>query len=118
MRKRTFYALVAIVIASVPPAGAMPSNAGTMRQAAEQVSDTESVACYGFGWRGWGIYPGWYPACSRVAPVYAPGYLVAASGLSGWTVLGADQSGWSGRILEGMLIGGSGDLRDYFKVTR
>jgi hypothetical protein len=35
----------------------------------------ENVACYGFGWRGWGIYPGWFrPACAYVAP----GYVVTA----------------------------------------
>lgn len=78
MRKQTFYALAAISIGSFTPAAAMPSNPDAMRQAANQVSGTESVACYGFGWRGWGIYPGWYPACYRVAPVYAPGYVVAA----------------------------------------
>ena len=78
MRKQTFYALAAILIGSFTPAAAMPGNPDAIRPALGQFVQTETVACYGYGWRGWGIYPGWYPACYRVAPVYAPGYVVAA----------------------------------------
>jgi hypothetical protein len=47
--------------------------------AADSVRTIESVACYGFGWRGWGVYPGLHPACLRAAPAYvAPGYVAAA----------------------------------------
>jgi hypothetical protein len=43
----------------------------------------EDVACFGYGWRGWGVYPGWFrPACTGayVAPDYvapAPAYVPA-----------------------------------------
>jgi hypothetical protein len=78
MQKRTFYALAAILIGSLTPVAAMPGNPDAIRLALEQLAPVKTVACYGFGWRGWGIYPGWYPACYPVAPVYAPGYVVAA----------------------------------------
>ena len=46
---------------------------------ADSVRTVKSIACYGFGWRGWGVYPGLHPACLRVAPAYvAPGYVAAA----------------------------------------
>jgi hypothetical protein len=56
-----------------------------VRQVDERLKVAENVVCYGFGWRGWGIYAGWFrPACSGAwvapayvvpAPVYAPAYV-------------------------------------------
>ena len=84
---RTLALLAAILPAAVstsPLAGAPLQAAAAVRSAAGNLGMTEQVACYGFGWRGWGIYPGWYPACNRplyAAPVYAaPDYPVPAPG--------------------------------------
>ena len=73
--------------AAVLAAASMPSavdatplgSAAALRSTADSVRTIESIACYGFGWRGWGVYPGLHPACLRVAPAYvAPGYVAAA----------------------------------------
>jgi hypothetical protein len=65
----------AIGVAQPTIAGAGPS----IRVATGALRKIGYVACYGFGWRGWGVYPGWLrPACAG-GPVYvAPGYLAAA----------------------------------------
>jgi hypothetical protein len=48
-----------------------------VRPASNSLNAVENVACYGFGWRGWGVYPGWFrPACAGAW--VAPGYVVAA----------------------------------------
>jgi hypothetical protein len=75
-------------ISAILPAGLMLSSpadammfgsAQSIRSAADSVRTIESAACYGFGWRGWGLYPGLHPACLRVAPAYvAPGYVAGA----------------------------------------
>ena len=64
--------------------GAAPLPSATyFRSAADQLNMDEKVVCYGFGWRGWGVYPGWFrPACAGAygAPAYvvpAPDYLAA-----------------------------------------
>jgi hypothetical protein len=42
---------------------------------ADQGAKIEKVVCYGYGWRGWGVYPGWLrPACTGAYA--APGYVV------------------------------------------
>jgi len=62
------------------PGEAMPLS--VTRSAAAGIDQIEAVACYGFGWRGWGVYPGWFrPACNGAfaAPPYpapSPTYAV------------------------------------------
>ncbi len=91
MRK---FVLAFAATAALLPAGLMassPASAGPLPPAASVrlVGDSpevaEKVICYGFGWRGWGVYAGWFrPACTGAwaapayvvpAPVYAPAYV-------------------------------------------
>lgn len=76
--------LPASLIAS-SPLGATPIAplAAAARPAVDESPPVAKVICYGFGWRGWGIYPGWFrPACTGAyvvpgyvaAPVYPPAY--------------------------------------------
>jgi hypothetical protein len=75
--------LPAGLISSPLSAAPLPSiTAG--RSVDDNIEAVEKVVCYGFGWRGWGVYPGWFrPACTGAylapdyvvpAPVYAPVY--------------------------------------------
>lgn len=69
--------LPAGLMASSPlSAGPLPSQAA-IRSVGDNLDAAENVLCYGFGWRGWGVYPGWFrPACTGV--YVAPGYVVPA----------------------------------------
>jgi hypothetical protein len=85
MRNLLVRSIVATIActALMASACAMPlGSADTIRSAANEVSPIETVLCYGFGWRGWGWYPGWLrPACNGayVAPAYvAPAVVPAA----------------------------------------
>ena len=87
MRNRTvrLAAAAAILPASLmasSPLGAAPI-APPAAAAADHSPPAEKVICYGYGWRGWGVYPGWLrPACTGAyvvpgyvaAPVYPPAY--------------------------------------------
>src|SRR5260370_40731075 len=81
----------------MPEAAAMtPVGCAGLRPAIEAVNPVavnpvvSVVACWGYGWRGWGLYPGGllrgvYPAPPAVypAPVYAPAPANATPG-RGW----------------------------------
>ena len=81
MRKLAFTATVLLATAAAAgSAHAMgPNAARSLGAAAATLASAEPVACYGFGWRGWGVYPGWLrPACWGGA--YAPpAYVVGAA---------------------------------------
>jgi hypothetical protein len=78
-----------LIVPSSIIAGPLPLAAVGRTAAADNVK-AEKVACYGFGWRGWGVYPGWFrPACAGAyvtpgyvvpAPVYAPAVVAPAPG--------------------------------------
>jgi hypothetical protein len=83
-----FAGVAAGLMASSPlSAGPLPP-AAAVRQVDNNLNVVENVVCYGFGWRGWGIYAGWFlPACTGVwvapayvvpAPVYPPAYVPPA----------------------------------------
>jgi hypothetical protein len=84
--RSTAAAIACVALVASLQAHAMSlGSAATMRSAANEASSVETVLCYGFGWRGWGWYPGWFrPACNGAyaapavvpaAPVYAePAY--------------------------------------------
>lgn len=74
-----FTALLAAILAMSSAQAMGPNAARSLGAAAATLAPAESVACYGFGWRGWGVYPGWLrPACWGAA--YAPpGYVVGAA---------------------------------------
>jgi hypothetical protein len=83
----TIAAAALSLTALTAPGDAQPTIAGagpSIRVATGALEKIDYVACYGFGWRGWGVYPGWLrPACAGgavyVAPGYvAPGYVAAA----------------------------------------
>lgn len=66
-------ALVAAAIFSSPAAAVAPAPLAELRRAMDEHPAVEKVACWRFGWRGWGVYPGCYHAPVYVAPpVYAP----------------------------------------------
>jgi hypothetical protein len=72
----TLVAMVELLAAGLsrPAQAMMPVEARAAQSMANNLPLAETVACYGYGWRGWGVYPGWYPACNRVvygAPAYA-----------------------------------------------
>jgi hypothetical protein len=75
-----FLSVVTLLMAPAAfPAAAMavPGSAG-MRSAVETVNLVETVACWRYGWRGWGAYPGCVlrPGYAVVPPVYpAPVYV-------------------------------------------
>ena len=70
-----------LLTAFVARGDAQPTVAGAgpaIRVATGALKPIDYVACYGFGWRGWGVYPGWLrPACAGAVYV-APGYVAAA----------------------------------------
>jgi len=82
MHRLAFVLALATVLVSIglaAPASAAPlSSAAAVRAAAENLSPIAHVACWGFGWRGWGIYPDWRPVCSGYAPAYPPVYAAPA----------------------------------------
>jgi hypothetical protein len=52
--------------AAIPGAASVPSAVAAERPVL-------SVACWRFGWRGWGMYPGCFPPRAyAVAPYYVP----------------------------------------------
>lgn len=70
-----------LLMASGPhPAAAMTAFGSTgIRSAIETLNPVERVACWRYGWRGWGIYPGCVfrpayvaPPVVYAAPVYPP----------------------------------------------
>src|SRR6266700_8215587 len=69
-----------LLTALAAPGDAQPTMAGpSIRVATGTLTTIDYVACYGFGWRGWGVYPGWLrPACAGGAVYVAPGYVAAA----------------------------------------
>jgi hypothetical protein len=70
----TTLAAILIVPSSIIAGPLLLAGAGRL---ADDSSKAEDVACYGFGWRGWGVYPGWFrPACAGAGA--APGYVVPA----------------------------------------
>jgi hypothetical protein len=78
MKGRTFNAATAALLlyagAAAPlPALAAPSlSSSAVRSASNLNRPAEKVLCYGYGWRGWGYYPGWFrPACTGPGSVYA-----------------------------------------------
>jgi hypothetical protein len=82
------------IIAGPLPLAAVGVPAGDVK--------AENAACYGFGWRGWGVYAGWFrPACAGAwvtpgyvvpAPVYAPAVVAPAYPAAGrcWVPPGPD----------------------------
>jgi hypothetical protein len=83
MRYRLLAGTAAMILPALmrsPSATAMTlGDVSAMRSAIEATTPVEK-ACWGFGWRGWGWYPGWFrPACggAYVAPV-APAYVAPA----------------------------------------
>ena len=88
MRKFALFLVAATMLVPVglPEAAAMTAvDSAGLRTAIEAVNPVvvnpvvSVVACWGYGWRGWGLYPGCllrgiYPAPPPVypAPVYAP----------------------------------------------
>jgi hypothetical protein len=85
MRKIMLTAAAALVSAALlpaPHAGAMMlSSTNAIRSAAGATQSIENVVCYGNGWRGPGIYPGWFrPACNPWTQAYVavPEYVPAA----------------------------------------
>jgi hypothetical protein len=80
LRPATLAAALILGAFASPLAGATPLGPpGAVRLGLDQLRKIENVACYGHGWRGYGIYPGWYPACYQAVPVYPlPGYVVPA----------------------------------------
>src|SRR5258708_38617567 len=83
MRKFALFLVAATMLVPVglPAAAAMTAvDSAGLRTAIEAVNPVVSVvACWGYGWRGWGLYPrcllrGIYPAPPPVypPPVYAP----------------------------------------------
>ena len=74
-------AVIASAALSLPPAAAMTlGSAEAIRSTVNDARSIENVICYGYGWRGPGIYPGWFrPACNPIAQAYvAPEYVPAA----------------------------------------
>ncbi|RKE70684.1 hypothetical protein DFP91_2926 [Pseudorhodoplanes sinuspersici] len=73
-----FPALTAIMVQTIPSlAFAMsPAPLGELRTAIGERPIVQKVACWRYGWRGWGVYPGCYrppvyhPPRVYVAPVY------------------------------------------------
>jgi hypothetical protein len=74
--------LVLTVAAALPTLAAAllvsPGAMAMMPGVTNAVRSIEKVACYGYGWRGWGIYPGWYPACDRLPVYVTPEYVAPA----------------------------------------
>jgi hypothetical protein len=72
---RTFALTLVVALATgtldVAPAAAFtgPDPAG-IRSALASTNPVESVACWGYGWRGWGLYPGWFCGPIYAAPAY------------------------------------------------
>jgi hypothetical protein len=67
--------LPTVLVASSVIAGPQPLN--VVAQPADDGPKVDNVACWGYGWRGWGVYPGWLrPACTGAWT--APGYVVPA----------------------------------------
>jgi hypothetical protein len=74
---------VGLIALSPLSAGSLPSITAA-RPVVDILDAVENVVCYGFGWRGWAVYPGWFrPACTGAyvapgyvvpTPVYAPAY--------------------------------------------
>ncbi len=100
---RFLVAATVLVPVGLPPAAAMTAVDSTgLRAAIETVNPVVSVlACWGYGWRGWGLHPGCllrgiYPAAPAVypAPVYARQLLqIRRPGGVGSTVAGARAEG-------------------------
>jgi hypothetical protein len=75
-----------LIVPSAIIAGPLPA-ATAARPAGDDLT-VEKVLCWGYGWRGWGLYPGWFrPACANAwaapgyvvpAPAYVPGYVAPA----------------------------------------
>src|ERR1700681_2681342 len=69
---------VAASLVSPRALATVPGATDAVRPAIDSLEPIEKAACYGYGWRGWGVYPGWYPACDRL-PLYAtPEYVAPA----------------------------------------
>lgn len=71
-------------LALAPAAAFTGADPSAIRSALAATSPVVNVACWRYGWRGWGLYPGWfcdplYAAPAYVAPpVYdAPNYIPA-----------------------------------------
>jgi hypothetical protein len=82
MKKFTFAVAAAIGATNVMPAAALTAaNPAPIRLAVEATSRVENVACLRYGWRGYGLYPGWFcgPYVAPPAyPVYAGPYYAPA----------------------------------------
>jgi len=81
MRKATSTLVVAATVAAVgmTPAAALISGQGAaMRSAIEEANPLERVACWRYGWRGWGLYPGCFYAPVYASPVYVAPPVYAA----------------------------------------
>jgi hypothetical protein len=84
MKGRAFSAAAAAMVCYTGATALLPVHAAplpsssTIGPASELSRPAEKVLCYGYGWRGWGYYPGWFrPACSNPGPAYvAPGSVV------------------------------------------
>jgi hypothetical protein len=76
--------LYAGAAAPLPVQAAPSPSSSTIRSAPELSRPAENVLCYGYGWRGWGYYPGWFrPACAGAPPpvvVPAPAYAAPVPG--------------------------------------
>jgi hypothetical protein len=65
-------ATAAIATVSPAPVAAMTAvDSAGIRSAVEAANPVEKVACWRYGWRGFGLYPGW---CGLIAA--APAYVV------------------------------------------
>ncbi len=81
-------AAASVMLLGSAPAIAMTAAGSTgIRAAIEMVNPVESVACWRYGWRGFGVYPGCvfrpgYAVAPPVypAPVYAPPLVYAPVG--------------------------------------
>jgi hypothetical protein len=91
----------ALVASSSVSAWPLPV-AAAVQPAGDGLKVVEDVACLGYGWRGWGLYPGWFrPACTGAyvapdyvtpAPAYVPAYVAPVYPAAGrcWVPPGPD----------------------------
>jgi hypothetical protein len=61
--RRLVFAIAAILSMASPSAGAPIGHPAGRVPAAGAVDRAEAVACWGYGWRGFGWYPEWNVAC-------------------------------------------------------
>jgi hypothetical protein len=61
-------AAAATVFVGGPAAAVTTTAPAQVRAAAENIKSIETVACWRYGWRGWGVYPCAY------GPAYSPYY--------------------------------------------